>query len=140
MHPFLAQSADVAWYAARGIAVTAFSPLGSPDRPARLVTAGDPAPLFDERVAAIATKHNKLPAQVLIRWAIQRGVVAIPKSVTPARIAQNIDVWDFSLDQTDMATLADLDEGRRIFRGDPWLREGEQWESLWDADFLKKDD
>jgi alcohol dehydrogenase (NADP+) len=135
-HPFLSQRKELAWAQAHGIVVTAYSPLGSPDRPARLVAEGDPAPLFDETVLAIAAKHGRGAAQVLIRWQVQRGVVAIPKSVTPARIRSNFDVFSFALDADDLARLAALDRGHRLVKGLQWLREGETWESLWDTDFL----
>jgi hypothetical protein len=67
---------------------------------------------------------------------VQRGVVVIPKSVTPARIASNFAVFDFKLDEEDLAALAKLDRGHRLVKGLPWLREGETWEALWDTDFL----
>ena len=135
-HPFLSQAKEVAWATAQGIVTTAYSPLGSPDRPARLIAEGDPAPLHDETVLAIAAKHGREAAQVLLRWQVQRGVVAIPKSVTPARIASNFDVFSFTLDAEDLGKLAALDRGHRMIKGHPWLREGETWESLWDTDFL----
>jgi len=72
-HPFLTQAKELAWLTANGIVMTAYSPLGSPDRPARLVEEADPAPLHDETVIAIAAKHKKEAAQVLIRWQVQRG-------------------------------------------------------------------
>ena len=75
-HPFLSQAKEVAWAAERGIVTTAYSPLGSPDRPARLIAEGDPAPLHDETVLAIAAKYKKEAAQILIRWQVQRGAWA----------------------------------------------------------------
>lgn len=116
-HPFLAQAKEIAWLKAHGIAFTAYSPLGSPDRPARLIEESDPAPLHEPAVLAIAAKHGKEPAQVLIRWQVQRGVVVIPKSTTPARIASNIDVFSFDLDSADIEALAALDSGRRLIKG-----------------------
>ena len=111
-------------------------PLGSPDRPARLVEEGDPAPLHDDVIKAIAAKHSVEPAQVLIRWQMQRGVVVIPKSVTPARIASNLAATALTLDAADLAAIAALDKGLRLIKGYPWLREGETWQALWDLDFL----
>jgi alcohol dehydrogenase (NADP+) len=137
-HPALPNAREIAWAAARGIAVTAYSPLGSPQRPARLVADGDPAPLHDAAVAAIAAKHARSPAQVLLRWQLQRGVAVIPKSTAPARIAENADVFGFQLDAEDLRALAALDTGRRIFKGTAFMRDGEDWQTLWDLDFLSE--
>jgi alcohol dehydrogenase (NADP+) len=134
-HPFLAQTKLKAWCERHNIVLTAYSPLGSPDRPARLVEEGDPAPLFDPVVTSLATKYNKSTAQILIRWAIQRGTVVIPKSVTPSRIAENANVADFSLAEEDVAALAALDKGSRLIKGHPWLLEGQKWQDLWDEDY-----
>ena len=135
-HPFLSQAKELAWLTAQGIVLTAYSPLGSPDRPARLQEEGDPAPLHDDTIKAIAAKHSVEPAQVLIRWQTQRGVVVIPKSVTPARIASNFAASGFELDAKDLAEIAALDKGQRLIKGHPWLKEGETWQQLWDTDFL----
>ena len=82
-HPFLPQTKELAWLTANGIVMTAYSPLGSPDRPARLVEEADPAPLHDETVLAIAAKHGKEAAQVLIRWQVQRGAFFFFYARTP---------------------------------------------------------
>jgi 2,5-diketo-D-gluconate reductase A len=65
-------------------------------------------------VIDIAKKMGHTPAQVVLRWHIQIGNVAIPKSVNPGRIRENIDVFDFELDQADMAAFAKLDMGLRL--------------------------
>ncbi|XP_016326730.1 aldo-keto reductase family 1 member A1-A isoform X2 [Sinocyclocheilus anshuiensis] len=89
-HPYLVQTQLVSQCWGRGLAVTAYSPLGSPDRP--WVTPGEAHLLDDPRVVGLATCYNKTPAQVIIRWHIQRGVICIPKSITPSRIKQNIEI------------------------------------------------
>ena len=61
---------------------------------------------------AIADAHNKTVAQVVLRWLIQRDVVVIPKTVNPARMAENIDVFDFELSEGQMNAIATLDKGR----------------------------
>jgi alcohol dehydrogenase (NADP+) len=134
-HPFLSQAALKGFCERHGIVLTAYSPLGSPDRPARLIEEGDPAPLFDPVIQAVATRLGKSPAQVLIRWAIQRGTVVIPKSVTPSRIAENAAVTDFVLADEDVAAIAALDNGQRLIKGHPWLLPGQTWQELWDLDF-----
>lgn len=66
-------------------------------------------------MSEIGGAHGKSVAQVVLRWLIQRGVVAIPKTVSPARMAQNIDVFDFALTDAEMAAIASLDEGASQF-------------------------
>ncbi len=68
----------------------------------------------DPTLSAIAAEHGKSVAQVALRWLIQRGVVAIPKSVRPERMVENLDVFDFQLTQDQMATIAGLDTGTSI--------------------------
>lgn len=72
---------------------------------------GKPKALDDPVIVAIAEKHNVQPAQVCIQWAVQRGVVVIPKSVTPSRIAANFQ--DFALPEEDMEAIRKLDTGKR---------------------------
>ena len=101
LHPWLPQTHLRDIDARLGIKTEAWSPLGS-------------GQLIDNPVIAqVAAKHGKSPAQVMIRWSIQLGNIVLPKSVTPARIEQNIDVFDFVLDDADMAALATLESGRR---------------------------
>ena len=101
LHPWLPQTHLRDIDARLGIKTEAWSPLGS-------------GQLIDNPVIAqVAAKHGKSPAQVMIRWSIQLGNIVLPKSVTPVRIAQNIDVFDFVLDDADMAAIATLESGRR---------------------------
>ncbi len=101
LHPWLPQAHMRDIDARLGIKTEAWSPLGS----GRLID--------DPVIADVAAKHGKSPAQVMVRWSIQLGNIVLPKSVTPERIEQNIDVFDFELDDTDMAAIATLDSGRR---------------------------
>ena len=136
MHPCLAQQGLVDYCAAVGAVVTAYSPLGSPGRPEMVRSEGDPVPMAEDVVKAAAAAHGKSPAQVLIRWCIQRGVVCIPKSVTPARIESNGAVWDFELSADEMAAISALDMGSkgRLLKGDLFAKAGQDIAALWDGE------
>jgi 2,5-diketo-D-gluconate reductase A len=101
LHPWLPQRTVREYDAAHGILTQAWSPLAR----GRL--------LGNEVLERIAAKHGKSVAQVVIRWHLQLGVVVIPKSVTPSRIRENIDVFDFELDETDLTAIAGLETGER---------------------------
>ncbi|KAJ5105993.1 Aldo/keto reductase subgroup [Penicillium alfredii] len=93
LHPWLDHSDIVSWLQQRKIIVEAYSPLAHGSR-------------FREPVLqAIGKKYGKSPAQVLIRWSLQMGFVPLPKSATPQRIRENIDVFDFELSAEDMELL-----------------------------------
>ena len=102
LHPFFQQRPLRAVHAERGIVTESWSPLAQGE------ALGDPT------IGAIAAKHGKSPAQVVIRWHLDRGLVVIPKSVTPARIRENAAVFDFALDADDLAKLDGLDADRRV--------------------------
>ncbi|HET6998110.1 MAG TPA: aldo/keto reductase [Solirubrobacterales bacterium] len=102
LHPRLQQTELRAWHVEHGIATEAYSPLAQ-------------ARLFSEpTIETIAAHHDRTPAQTILRWHLQLGNIAIPKSVTPERMRENIDLFDFELSQDDMAVLARLDSGERI--------------------------
>ncbi|MFC9757271.1 aldo/keto reductase [Streptomyces sp. NPDC056921] len=101
LHPGLQQSELRAFHARHGIATEAWSPLAQG------------AVLKDEAITTTAARHGKSPAQVVLRWHLQLGNVVIPKSVTPARIRENLDVFDFTLTDDEMATIATLDRDLR---------------------------
>lgn len=110
LHPDFAQSELRDFHKLHGIVTEAWSPLGRGEALGNAVVAG------------IAEKHRRMPAQVILRWEVQLGIVPIPKSANPARIAANRDVFDFTLDADDMAALAGLDRGHRL-GGDPDIYE-----------------
>jgi 2,5-diketo-D-gluconate reductase A len=98
LHPRFQQAELRAAHQRLGVATESWSPLGQG------------ALLSDPVVARIAAKHGKTPAQAIIRWHLDLGLIVIPKSVTPSRIAQNLDVFDFKLDAEDLAAMAALDD------------------------------
>ena len=102
LHPRLPQNELREVHARLGIATEAWGPLGQGSL------------LTDPKVTAVAERHGRTPAQVLIRWHIQLGNIVIPKSVNPKRIASNFDVFDFELSDDDMASISSLDDGNRL--------------------------
>ncbi|MHB9857937.1 aldo/keto reductase [Streptomyces sp. YIM S03343] len=103
LHPHLQQHGAREYHAEQGIATEAWSPLGS-----------GKGLLEVPAIVAIAQKHGRTPAQVVLRWHLQLGTIVIPKSVTPSRIKENIDVFDFTLDIEDLAAISALNENRRL--------------------------
>lgn len=110
MHPFLFQRELREADAHLGIVTQAWSPIGGIDR-RRPAVGRDP--LASPLIGAIAAKYGKTPAQIVLRWHIEHGVSAIPKSVRPERIAENIDVFGFSLTPDEVAAIDALDTGVR---------------------------
>lgn len=102
LHPGLQQRDLRRVHGEMGVVTEAWSPL------AQGRALGDPA------VAEVGERHDRTPAQVVLRWHLQHGHVVIPKSVTPARIDENLDVFDFALTEAEMSRIDALDSGERI--------------------------
>ncbi|BET02905.1 reductase [Nesidiocoris tenuis] len=117
-HPFLNQNKLIKLCESKGIKITAYSPLGSPDRP--FANPDDPVLLEQPVVVGIAKKHGKTPGQVLIRYQIDRGIIVIPKSVNQERIKSNFDVFNFKLTKEDMDALQGLERGNKAGRYVPF--------------------
>jgi 2,5-diketo-D-gluconate reductase A len=102
LHPHFQQRALIETHRELGIATQSWSPLGQGKD------------IADPVIGAIAARHGRTPAQIIIRWHLQSGLIVIPKSVTPRRIAENFDVFGFDLSPSDMAEIAAVDspEGR----------------------------
>ncbi|MEA5463760.1 aldo/keto reductase [Leptothoe sp. PORK10 BA2] len=134
LHPYLQQPSMLDFCHKNNIHLTAYSPLGSADRPASLKTANEPILLEEPTIAAIAKSHGVTPAQVLLSWAMQRGTVAIPKSFNPERIRQNLASAEVVLTAKDMQTITALDLNRRYVDGAFWQVPGGPYtvENIWD--------
>lgn len=107
LHPLLQQRELRVFHAGHGIATESWSPLGQGTL------------LEDETISTIAEKHGKTPAQIILRWHMDKGLIAIPKSATPSRIRQNIDLFDFQLDAEDMSVFETLDDKAGRIGPDP---------------------
>ncbi|MFA0998712.1 MULTISPECIES: aldo/keto reductase [Pseudomonas syringae group] len=102
LHPFMQQEALRSAHESMGIATQSWSPLGQGTA------------LSNSVILEIARKHGRPAAQVIIRWHMELGLIAIPKSITPSRIRENFNVFDFTLDTCDLAAIAALDSGKRL--------------------------
>ena len=110
VHPYFRQSELLAADDERGIVSQAWSPIGG------ITFYRDGAKgstLEDEAILGIAKTHNKTAAQVMLRWHLQQGRQVIPKSVTPSRIEENFDVFDFELTEEELVAIDSLDTGIR---------------------------
>ncbi|MFH7827499.1 2,5-didehydrogluconate reductase DkgA [Kluyvera chengduensis] len=104
LHPLMQQRQLNAWNATHKIQTESWSPLAQ---------GGEG--VFDQKIIrTLADKYGKTPAQIVIRWHLDSGLVVIPKSVTPSRIAENFAVWDFRLDKDELSEIAKLDQGKRL--------------------------
>ncbi len=101
VHPYLVQDPLRDFCRQQGIAVEAWSPIAR----GRVLT--------DPTVVAIADKTGRTPAQVVLRWHVQRGDIVFPKSSRPERMAENFEIFDFDLTDEDMAAITGLDRGER---------------------------
>ncbi len=99
LHPEFQQRTVRDFHKQHGIKIEAYSPLGSG------------AVIDNPEIGALAAKRGKTPAQIILRWHLQQGIIAIPKSVTPDRIRSNFEIFDFELEGNEMALIASLDKG-----------------------------
>ena len=110
VHPYFQQRALRQLHEEHGILTQAWSPIGG----ITFYYGGGQKTTFDDpTLQEIARQHGKSPAQVMLRWHLQEGRSAIPKSTKPARIAENFDVFDFELSQDQLAAIDALDTGLR---------------------------
>lgn len=111
-HPYLTQKKLSNFCKEKDILITAYSPLGSPDRP--WAKPDDPKLLEDKTLIQVAQKYNKTPAQILLRYQLDRGHIVIPKSVTKSRILENSKIFDFKLTREDIEYIDTFDRDGRI--------------------------
>lgn len=113
LHPYFNQAEQRAADRARNVLTEAWTPIGK-----------GTALLQEQSIVAIANKHERTPAQVVLRWHVQLGVLPIPKSANPARRLENLQVEGFELDAADMAAIEGLNRVKgRLFDGDPRTHE-----------------
>ena len=113
-HPYLTQQKLIRLAHDYGMQVTAFSPFGSLSYVEIGMAGSADTVLDDPAVTAAATAHDRTPAQVVLRWGIQRGNSVIPKSTNPVRMRENLAATSFELTDTEMAAIDALDQGRRF--------------------------
>ncbi|WP_375586165.1 aldo/keto reductase [Cyclobacterium xiamenense] len=137
LHPYLPQNELVTFCKENGIQVTAYSPLGSADRPKARKKADDPVLLEHPLFRKLAEKHEATVAQVLIAWSMHRDIVVIPKSVNKERIHQNLQAASLQLDAADMQAVAAILERHRYIDGTFFTEvpgspyhQSDLWESL----------
>ena len=125
LHPYFNQAEMRAFCAKQNIIITSYCPLSNlnPEGPRDASV----SPLYNPVVQDIAKAKNKSPAQVIIRWHLQHGLVVIPKTVTPARLVENADVFDFALSEDEMQQIDQLGiEHRNRSINPPFLPDGKK--------------
>jgi D-xylose reductase len=114
LHPYLTQEKLVRFCHEAGIAVTGFSPLGALSYLSLGMAKSEESVLEQAAVRAAARRHGKTPAQVVLRWGVQRGTAVVPKTGRPERLAENLALFDFELSADEMAAFSALNCNRRF--------------------------
>jgi alcohol dehydrogenase (NADP+) len=132
-HPYFQQEDLYTYCKAHDVLFTAYAPLGSFDRPAVFKAKDEPNLLHDTVIVDIAKTKDATPAQVLISWALNRGMSVIPKSVNPGRIAQNFQAQQIRLSDDEMKRISKLERGYRYVTGQFWVFDGGPYtlEDIW---------
>lgn len=136
IHPHFQQPELFNFMVENKIVPIGYSPIGSPKRPERDRTATDTVDIEDPVIVAVAERLGIHPAVVCLKWAIQRGEVIIPFSVTPSKITSNIEgALSSLLTSEEMEAISKIDKQCRLIKGQVFLWEGANgWEDLWDLD------
>jgi len=137
LHPYLPQPELLKFSASKGIVVTAYSPLGSPDRPSWFGDkSAEPVVLQDPVLQQIATKHNSTTALVALAWGMKRGTPVLPKAASEGHIKENIKALDLKLDEDDMKAIGSIDINHRYLPLTWFYKPEEVPEDFWDEKFL----
>ncbi len=132
-HPFHQQQVLKDYCDSHGIILTAYSPLGSSDRPANRIAENEPKLFENSVIREIAEGKGRSAAQIMLAWAVNRGTVVIPKSVNADRLKQNLEAADIELSEEEMEKIKAVNENYRFIKGDFWCLPGSDYtfESLW---------
>jgi D-xylose reductase len=114
LHPYLTQDKLLRFCRENGIVVTGFSPLGAPSYIPLGMAVDEESVLADPAVNAIAGRHARTPAQVVLRWGVQRGTAVVPKTSRADRLAENLAIFDFELTSEEMEAVSSLNRDRRF--------------------------
>jgi len=133
LHPALVQDELVKFCKKHDVLVTAYSPLGSKDRASQMKKDDEPDLFELDSVKSIAEKYNKTPAQILIAFALNRGLSVIPKSTNAGRIKQNLESDSINLTQEEVEEISKADRNYRFVDGSFWTQEGSPYsmKDLW---------
>ena len=136
LHPYLQQSKMVDYCKEHDVLLTAYSPLGSADRPAALKKDNEPSLLNHPIILKIAEERSITPGQVLLAWGLARGTVVIPKSVNPERLQENFLAADLELEAQDLLTIDTLEQAYRFVDGSFFQTPGSPYSDagFWDED------
>ena len=136
LHPHFQQPEFFRYLVEREIQPVGYSPLGSPARPERDRTPEDTSPTEDPVICRIAQRIGVHPAEVCIKWAVQRGQIPIPFSTNPRNLLSNLRaVVSEPLNESDMSPIEKLDRNCRLIKGQVFLwKDNQSWEDLWDID------
>jgi alcohol dehydrogenase (NADP+) len=132
LHPYLQQWDMLEYCSDNNILVTAYSPLGSSDRPDSMKADDEPSLLENEVIHNVANKHDATPAQVLIKWAVERDTIVIPKSTNAGRIEENLKSAELNLDDEDMSKIKSLDIPYRYLDGKVFETESDMYRDIFD--------
>ncbi|WP_282036826.1 aldo/keto reductase [Saccharicrinis aurantiacus] len=134
LHVYLQQKELVNFCNSNNIVVTAYSPLGSSDRPDHLKHINDPSVLTDPKLKILAEKNNCSIAQLVLAYSVAKGIVVIPKSTNEARLKQNLEAINVKLNADDIAAMHNMDMNHRFIHGNFFVTEGGPYSlaNLWD--------